>query len=380
MPAAVDKAKRVVSRLRERFPVVDHAVRMNKHYGLVRGGALAGGVTYFGFLSFFPLLALAFAAVGYISAADPTAEADIVHAVTQAFPGIVGTKDNQINIQTFIQHKQSVGILGVVGLLLAGLGWLDALREALRQVFGLAPSKGNVVVKKLGDIFVLVLMGTIILLSAAVSSATTLVSDWFLGLIGQEKSLAAAVLLRVLAVVLALASDTFILLVFFTRLPGHRLPRRNILHGAVLGGVGIEILKQVASLLLKSTTSNPLYATFAIAVGLLVWINFLCRVLLYAASWAATGPVPTIEERTVATADVLDQEEGDAVSGLALPEAEQALARVRARRGSADDPLAGPVALDVAPRSVKHDAVALAGVAALVAGRRLRRSRERSRS
>ena len=40
------------------------------------GDQLAGAITYFGFLSFFPLLALGFSVVGYISYVYPSAQAE----------------------------------------------------------------------------------------------------------------------------------------------------------------------------------------------------------------------------------------------------------------------------------------------------------------
>ena len=46
---------------RRRSRLLDHTMNTLKHYGNVQGGVLAGAVTYFGFLSFFPILALAFA-------------------------------------------------------------------------------------------------------------------------------------------------------------------------------------------------------------------------------------------------------------------------------------------------------------------------------
>ena len=49
---------------RERRPFVDHAVRMQEHYGGVKAGQQAGAVTYFAFLSVFPILAIAFFVVG----------------------------------------------------------------------------------------------------------------------------------------------------------------------------------------------------------------------------------------------------------------------------------------------------------------------------
>src|SRR4051812_328324 len=128
MSALVDTAKDVPVR----WPILGHVLRMNKHYGKVRGASLAGAVTYFGFLSFFPLIALAFSVVGFIAdAGGPAAQAKIEDALHEAFPSLIGSGPGQINVDTIANAKAGAGIIGILGLLYAGLGWLDALREAL---------------------------------------------------------------------------------------------------------------------------------------------------------------------------------------------------------------------------------------------------------
>ena len=60
-----DRITQRVERLRKRRPVVDHA-RPHRRSTTARskGSQQAGAVTYFAFLSFFPILALAFSVVG----------------------------------------------------------------------------------------------------------------------------------------------------------------------------------------------------------------------------------------------------------------------------------------------------------------------------
>ena len=47
------------------------------------------------------------------------------------------------------------------------------------------------------------------------------------------------------------------------------------------------MLKKFGALLLASTTDNKLYLGFALVVGLLVWLNFMSRIILISAAWAA---------------------------------------------------------------------------------------------
>ena len=86
----LDTVKQRVADLRERRPVVDHLVRAVEHYGQVNGSALAAAVTYFAFLSFFPILALAFAIFGQVTKVYEDAQDTLVDAANSVLPGLVG--------------------------------------------------------------------------------------------------------------------------------------------------------------------------------------------------------------------------------------------------------------------------------------------------
>ena len=74
MPSFVDRAKGRVAELRQHHPRFDHAVLTQEHYGATKSSQQAGAVTYFGFLSVFPVLALAFFVVGWVSQVFPDAQ------------------------------------------------------------------------------------------------------------------------------------------------------------------------------------------------------------------------------------------------------------------------------------------------------------------
>ena len=58
VPSMIDRIKQRVSDTREHRPLLDQVVRTVEHYGNVKGNIQAGAITYFGFISFFPILAL----------------------------------------------------------------------------------------------------------------------------------------------------------------------------------------------------------------------------------------------------------------------------------------------------------------------------------
>jgi membrane protein len=74
MASPLGRAKAWLRHARDESPVVDHAVRTLEHFNQVNGRGLAGAITYFALLSFFPLVALAFFVVGYLVRFYPGAQ------------------------------------------------------------------------------------------------------------------------------------------------------------------------------------------------------------------------------------------------------------------------------------------------------------------
>jgi membrane protein len=284
----LERARRWLRAARARYPALDHAARMNGRYNEVRGAQVAGAITYFGFLSFFPLLALVYAAVGYISVWFPNAEQAITDAVNDAFPSLIGPGPGQIDISDVQSAKTVAGIIGLLGLLYAGLGWLTAVGIGMRRVFGTLDQSRSFVRAKLVDLLVLLLLGATVVASLVVSNLATNATRYSLDIVGLADSQIATVLLKVLAVALALALDAAVFAILLFRLSGAHLPWRWVRSGALLGAVGFEVLKLFGTFLIARTTQNPIYATFGVVVGMLVWINLVSRLLVYVVAWTAT--------------------------------------------------------------------------------------------
>src|SRR3546814_5223037 len=106
-------------------------MRMNEHYGAVKGNLQAGAVTYFAFLSFFPILALGFFVIGYVAKVYPEAQENLTEALGSVLPGMVGEDEGQISLEAIQDAAGAVGLIGLAGVLYAGLGWLSGMREAL---------------------------------------------------------------------------------------------------------------------------------------------------------------------------------------------------------------------------------------------------------
>jgi membrane protein len=285
-------------RLRERFGWLDHVVRMLGHYGSVNGAGQAGAVTYFGFLSVFPILALAVFVVGLVATVYPDIQGQMTTEIDKLLPGVIGSGENKIDLATMGSYSGLAGAVGLVGVLYAGLNWLSGLRQALEVVF-VVPRREQpgFLPGKLRDLMTLGALGLVLMVSVVLSGAVTGFSGAILRRVGiDEQALLPQVGLVSLGHVLAVAASTVLILAMFTLLAEPHVPRPALLRGALLGAVGFEVLKVVANLLLAQTEGQPAFQAFGVALILVVWINYFSRLVMYAAAWAYTSS-DAVEQR-----------------------------------------------------------------------------------
>ena len=82
-------------------------------------------------------------------------------------------------------------------------------------------------------------------------------------------------------------ADTALMILMLRVVSGVVAPWRDMIQGALIGGLGLSVLKMSAAVLLPRLTANPFFASFAIVVGLLIWLNLIARLTLISAAWAA---------------------------------------------------------------------------------------------
>ena len=297
MSGAVEQAKNAVSTVQRSFPV-----RVYQRYGAARGNVLAGGIAYFAFFSIFPALAVALTLVGFLMQGLPEVRdfvvRNLVSGIDAYAPGLVneglppaGGRGNGIYIDEYLNSTALTWALVVsVGTgLFTGLGWIDGMRQGVRAVFGEDSGGGNFAAVKLRDLGGMAVIGVGVVLSVVSVVATNAAGGFFLDLLGFEPSTWSQVLLAVLGFAVSFVIDTLTFLVVFRLLPGADVPVRDLLQGAVVGGVGIGVLKQFgATIAGRSADGGGAFVGSAVTlVVLLVLMNLIGRLVLLAASWAA---------------------------------------------------------------------------------------------
>jgi membrane protein len=274
--------KSTVARLRASKPW-----RAWERYSEARGNILAGGVSYFAFFSIFPAVALAFTVFGFVLHGHPELLQSVTTNLNANLPGFVkdAHHDGLIPIQAPRPAALTItGVIAFVSLVLAGMGWLGAVREGIRAVFGARGALGNLVTTKLRDLGVLFALGLGILVAAVLTIVVGGTADWIAERIGMSGQSWILVLSGLPVSVLV---DTALMLLLMRVLSGVPGTWRELSQGALVGGVGFSLMKIFADALLQRLTANPLFASLAIVFGLLIWLNLIARLTLIAAAWAA---------------------------------------------------------------------------------------------
>jgi membrane protein len=283
--------------LRSRLQQVSNRVQRLKvarvvaHYFARNGPLLSAGLSYQAIFAVFAAVWVLFAAAGFVIRGNPALLAAIVSALSHAVPGLIDTgAGGAISVDSLLQ----VGVLGVtgaiaaVGLIFTALGWLASGRDAVRSMFKLSTPPVNFFLLKARDLGLATGFGLVMILSAGLGVlSTTALGAVLTGLGISPDSEFATILARVVGLGLALALDTVVVATFYRVVSAIRIPLSILWQGALGAAVGLGVLKTLGASLLAGASRNPLLASFAAIIGLLIWFNLVCQLILLGAAWVS---------------------------------------------------------------------------------------------
>jgi membrane protein len=228
---------------------------------------------------------------GFVLHANPDLQQELLDKIGENLPGGFGDTV-QTAIDTAISKRTAVGVVGLVGLLLTGLGWIANLRMAINSVWGSKPYKRPLVTAKIADLIVLAGLGLGALMSLAFTISATSVTGQLLKWVGLDNLPGAGTVTTVLGLGIAVLADMVIFGWLLIRLPKASVPRGVAIRAALLAAVGFEILKIIGSYTIAATSHSPTAGPFAAVVAILVWMQLVARWLLFCAAWTATWITP----------------------------------------------------------------------------------------
>jgi membrane protein len=224
-----------------------------------QGAYLTALITYYGFVSLFPLLLLLVTALGYALQGSPGLQQRVLDSALAQFPVIgdqIGT-----NIHSF--HGSVFGlVIGILGSLYGGLGVVQAIQNALNKIWGVPRnSRPNPITARLRSLLLLAAGGAGILVTTALSALTANADSY-----GSS--------IRVGAIIITLVLNIVLFTTAFRVLTARHVTIGQVRAGAVACAVIWQMLQWAGTFLLGYTLkgATATYGLFGIVLGLLTWI------------------------------------------------------------------------------------------------------------
>jgi membrane protein len=242
------------------------ALDVQDRYSELHGGEMASAITLSAFLSLLPLLLVGIAVLGYVSAVSSK---DLAKEVVDQLQ--LARSSDTARLITEAMHtaessRKAASALGLAGLLWTGLGVVNSLQYAWNTAWQV-PGRG--LRDKAVGLGWLVGAAFLFIGSFALSAASQLL-PWYLEPLGILTGLATGVGLWLWT--------------------AHTLPNRQVgwgalIPGALVGAVGFEALKVLASFVVPRmvASSSDLYGPVGVVFAVLGWLLLFGRLVVYAA-------------------------------------------------------------------------------------------------
>lgn len=239
-------------------------LKMNDRFSELHGNYLAGAITLQSFLSLFPLMLVVLSVTGFIAAnRNPDLAVEIINKL-----GLTGAAAQTFStaIQRAVEIRGTALGVGTVGLLWSGLALVGSLQFAFNQAWQV---EARGMKDKLVGIAWLAGAGILFIVSAA---ATTL-----LGLLPG--------FLWPVSILFTLAANVVLWMWTARLLPNLDVGWRPLLPGAILGGVGLEVLKFAGRFWVPHlvASSSALYGSIGVVFAILAWLLIFGRLVVYSA-------------------------------------------------------------------------------------------------
>ena len=269
-------------------------VRVWFHFLERRGLILADSITYRTLFSVFAGVLLGFSFATLWFSDNPQAMEALVASVDAAIPGLIkqeGGDDGIVDVTTITAPAglTLAGIVSLVALFGGAIGAIGSTRAALRILSGELHDDVFWVWVILRNVLLAVVIGLGFLVSAVATFFGTALIERFREWIGIGDGFVADLATWALAVSVVFVLDAALIAILFVSLSGVKARFRTLATGALIGGVGLTVLQQLSGLFVRGASANPLLASFASLIALLIWFNLASQVVLLASTWILIG-------------------------------------------------------------------------------------------
>jgi membrane protein len=260
-----------------------------------RGTHLAAMIAYFALLSFVPLSFLALSVLGLTGRADESSF--LVREIRKTLPGVPIVRIVDL-VNAVRNDAATLGLIGGVALLWTSLSLFSVLESAFNIVYG-RPNRSFLRGKGLALLLMIGSLVTLFLALLAGSLGAEALRRYAPDVVGSGIS----------AYVVSIIVSSFGVFVFLVSayyvLTNVELTVRNVLPGAVLATVLLQVTFQALPLYVRFAKVNPALHTFGGTAILLVWLYVMSNVIVFGAElnwWRAYQKEEPIGEEAVGLA------------------------------------------------------------------------------
>lgn len=240
-----------------------------------------------------PGVLLGFSVAALWLAGNETAWNAIISAVDAALPGLIAQdgKDGIIDPNS-IHAPAGLSIAGIIslgGLIWSALGAIRSLRVAMRTLAGTVDDEVASWRVILRNLLLALMIGVAFLGSAALTFAGRSLVRGIADAIGlPEDSRGVYWAVRVVSLLVVFGLNIVLIAASFRVLSGVHAPARSLWGGSAIGAAALLVLQELSGLFVRGATANPLLASFASLLALLIWLNLSAQVVLIASAIIVT--------------------------------------------------------------------------------------------
>ena len=269
--------------------------RVLKRFNDSHGSVLASGMSFSAIFSVFAAIWIGIGVFGFVLAGNTQFWETTLTMLNTWVPGLFdlgeGGAINPDDLRPSVTVLSWTGAIAIVTLLFTAMGWLEATRSSLYAVMKLPESNRNVLLTKVIDLGLMLGFGILVLLTAASAVMANTAANWLSELFadGNDQALFSEASIRIIGFSINFIFNIVVLLMLFKVLASLNLKLREFWVQLLVGALALTGMQSLGSLLLGGAGRNPLLATFAVLIGLLLWFNLVSRIMLLIAAWIAVA-------------------------------------------------------------------------------------------
>jgi membrane protein len=255
-------------RLQRRHGMLGFPYAVVKKYGDDEGGREAALITYYGFLSIFPLLLLGVAVLSRVLTDHPALRQRLITAIVPE--ALQSTVDHAV---TTLPTSAIPFAAGLIGLLFSGTGVVFSAYQTLNHVAAVPYRLRAGFLSRYLRVFLIL---ALLLLGALAVGTLTVVATTLPSEPGVQRA----------AAVLGTGLVVFVVLLFGSRtLLARPTPLQALWPGAILGAAAVTVVLNAGAPLLARlvTRAGPVYGSFATVAGMFALLYLVSQALVYAA-------------------------------------------------------------------------------------------------